>query len=334
MTRYKLIKRIGLAEILLAALLQGLSVSAASHYPNKPVRLIVPMPPGGGSDNVARIIAQRMTESWKEQVVIDNRSGAGGTIGTTVAAKAPSDGYTLLFGAQTTLAINPALYKNLPFDPIRDFAPVTLVAYSPQLLAVHPSVQAKGLQEFVALAKAAPRQLSYASNGVGTSAHLSFEMFSREAGIQLIHVPYKGTGPALTDLIGGQVQTIIGSTSAILPHMKSGRARAIAVMTANRSVAMPQVPTMAESGLPGFEVKPWFGLLYPAGTPKTVVDKLYSDLRKLLATPDLRQKIAEQGAEVAFSESPRQFAAYIAAEKTLWAKVVAEVMAGSDSTAR
>ncbi|MBI3042619.1 MAG: tripartite tricarboxylate transporter substrate binding protein [Betaproteobacteria bacterium] len=306
----------------------GLSRAAALEYPDKPVRLVVPFAPGGGTDIVARIVAQKLTEVWEKQVVVDNRGGAGGVIGTEMVARAPANGYTILFGAQSTLAMNPAVYRNLKFEPVRDFTPVTLVAYSLQLLAVHPGIPAKSLGEFIAAAKAAPGKWTYGSSGVGTSAHLTFELFKREAGISLVHVPYKGTAPAITDLLGGQIQAIIGSTAALLQHVRSGRLRAIAMTSGNRSTAMPQVPTMAESGLPGFNVSPWFGLLYPAGTPKTIVNALYSDMRKILNSPDTRQKIADQGGEPALSDSPRQFAAYVASERELWRKVVRENMSG------
>jgi tripartite-type tricarboxylate transporter receptor subunit TctC len=261
-------------------------------------------------------------------VVIDNRGGAGGVIGTETVAKASADGYTLLFGAQSTLAMNPAVYSNLSFDPVRDFSPVTLVANSLQLLAVHPSVPAKSLGEFIAAAKAAPGKWSYGSSGIGNSAHLTFELFKREAGINLIHVPYKGTGPAITDLLGGQIQAVIGSTAALLPHIKSGRLRALAMTSANRSVAMPQLPTMAESGLPGFNVSPWFGLLFPAQTPRAIVNAVHADVRKVMNSGDTRQKIADQGAEAVLSDTPQNFAAFVVSERDLWRKVVRENIPG------
>lgn len=315
--------------LLLAACLaaaSGLSLAAAPKYPDKPVRLVVPFAPGGGTDIIARIVAHRLSETWGKQVVIDNRGGAGGVIGTETVAKAAADGYTILFGSQSVLAMNPAIYSNLNFDSVKDFIPVTLVAYSLQLLAVHPGVPARSLQEFIAAAKAAPGKWTYGSSGTGTAAHLTFELFKREAGIDVVHVPYKGTGPAITDLLGGQIQSIIGSTAALLPHVKSGRLRAIAMASGNRSAAMPHLPTMAESGLPGFNVSPWFGVLYPSRTPKAIVNSMYSEMRRILTSPDTRQKIAEQGAEAALSESPQEFAAFVASERELWRKVVRENM--------
>ena len=302
---------------------------AASEYPVKPVRLVVPFAPGGTTDIVARVVAQKLAEIWKKQVVIDNRGGAGGSIGTELVAKAPADGYTLLFGLQTTHAINPAVYKDLPFDPIKDFTPVTRVAFSPQLLAVHPGVPASTLKEFVALAKASPGKYSYGSSGTGTSQHLAFELFKRAAGIDLAHIPYKGMGPAITELVGGHVQAAIGGLVALLPHVKSGRLRAIAMASTSRSTVLPEVPTMAETLLPGFNVSPWFGLFYPSGTSVAIVNQLFADVTgKVLSAPDVRQKVSEQGAEVAPSGSRQEFAAFVAAENALWAKVVRDVMAG------
>ena len=237
--------------------------AVAADYPNKPVRMVVPFPPGGTTDIVARIVAQKLSDVWAKQVVIDNRSGAGGSIGSDLVAKANADGYTVLFGLQTTHAINPGVYKNLPFDPIKDFAAVTRVAVSPQLLAIHPSVAANNLQAFIALAKASPGRFSYGSSGTGTSQHLAFEMFKRTAGIGVEHIPYKGTGPAIADLVGGQIQTLIGGVAGLLPHVKSGRLRPIAIASANRSTVLPEVPTIAETISPGFDVSPWFGLFCP-----------------------------------------------------------------------
>jgi tripartite-type tricarboxylate transporter receptor subunit TctC len=320
-----------LAALLAALVLAG---GAVAEYPDKPVRMVVPFAPGGSTDIVARVVAQKLGEVWKRPVVIDNRAGAGGSIGTELGAKAPPDGYTILFGLQTTHAINPAVYKNLPFDPIRDFVPVTRVAFSPQLLAVHPSVSAATPQAFIALAKASPGKLSYGSSGTGTSQHLAFEMFKRAAGIDLLHVAYKGTGPAITDTLGGQVQAIIGGMSALSPHVKSGKLRAIAMAGTSRSPVLPEVPTLSETVLPGFNVSPWFGLFYPAATPVAIVDRLFADATgKVLSAPDVRQRIEEQGAEVAPSASRKEFAAYVAQEKALWGKVVPEVMAAEKAAA-
>lgn len=320
------------AGLLAAFAVSVLNCAVASGYPNKPVRMVVPFSPGGTTDIVARIVAQKLSEIWNNQVVIDNRGGAGGSIGTDLVSKAPADGYTLLFGLQTTHAINPAVYKNLPFDPIKDFTPVTRIAYSPQLLVIHPSVPASTLQGFVALAMASPGRFSYGSSGTGTSQHLAFELFKRAAGIDLVHIPYKGTAPAITDLLGGHVQAIIGGVVAFLPHVKSGKLRAIAMASASRSTVIPEVPTMAEALLPGFNVSPWFGLFYPAGTSAAIVDQLYADVvRKVLSVPDVRQRIADQGAEVAASGSKQEFAAFVAEEKALWGKVIHEVLSAKST---
>ncbi len=317
-------------QITLVSIVAGVCTAGsvyAADYPYKPVRLMVPFPPGGGADIVARVVGMRLSNLWNQQVIIDNRGGAGGVIGTELVARAQPDGYTILFGSQSTIAMNPAMYKNLNFDPVKDFIPVILVAYSPQLLAVHPSVEAKTLQEFIALAKASPGKLNYASSGIGTSGHLTFELFKRAAGnIDVLHVPYKGTAAALNDFLGGQVKALMGSTAVTLPLMKAGRLRTIAIATATRSPAMPQLPTMAESGLPGFEVKPWFGLLFPARTPKVIVDKLFNDVRKLQDAPELAKGIEESGAVAADRESQKQFATLVASEQAMWKKVVQEVI--------
>lgn len=301
--------------------------AAAAAYPNKPVRMVVPFPPGGTTDIVARIVAQKLGDVWARQVVIDNRSGAGGSIGSDLVAKASPDGYTVLFGLQTTHAINPGVYKNLPFDPIKDFTAVTRVAVSPQLLALHPSVSANNLQAFIALAKASPGRFSYGSSGTGTSQHLAFEMFKRTAGIGVEHIPYKGTGPAIADLVGGQIQTLIGGVAGLLPHVKSGRLRSIAIASANRSAVLPETPTMAETLFPGFDVSPWFGLFLPTGTPAAITRQLYADVvTKVLNVPEVRQRIGDQGAEAAPSKSTAEFAAFVAEEKALWGKVIRDVM--------
>ena len=311
------------------------SAFAAGHshaqqaYPTKPIRMICPFPPGGTTDVVARLVAQKLTEAWKEQVVVDNRTGAGGIIGTELAAKAPADGYTVLLGSITTHAVNPALYKKLNFDPIKDFTPVTLVVSSPQLLAVHPSVAAKSVKELIALAKAKPGQLNYGSAGVGTSPHLTFELFKSMAGIDAVHVPYKGTGPAITELIAGQVHMMITGVVALMPHVKSGRLRGIAVTSAKRVAALPDLPTVAESGVPKFDVSSWFGVFLPAGTPKPIVAKMNGEIRKIVDIPDVRQKLISQGADPE-TNTPEEFAAYVKSEMVKWGKVVRDTGARAD----
>ncbi|MBI3936971.1 MAG: tripartite tricarboxylate transporter substrate binding protein [Betaproteobacteria bacterium] len=313
--------RLLVVPALCLAWLSGAAGAAQVQYPTKPIRLIVPFPPGGTTDVVARVIAQKLTENWSQQVVVDNRPGAGGIIGTELAAKAPADGYTLLLGSITTHAVNPSLYKKLPFDPLRDFAPVSLAVSTPQVLVVHPSVAAKSVKELIALAKAKPGQLNYASAGTGTSPHLTFELFKSMAGVNLVHVPYKGTGPAITDLIGGQVQTMITGVVALYPHIKAGKLRALGATSAKRVAALPDVPTIAESGVPGFDVASWFGVFAPAGTPKPVVTRLNAEIVKILAVPELRRKLAAQGADPA-TNTPEQFAAYVKSELARWGKVV------------
>lgn len=311
------------------------SAFAAGHsqaqqaYPTKPIRMICPFPPGGTTDVVARLVAQKLTEAWGQQVVVDNRPGAGGIIGTEIVTKAAPDGYTVLLGSITTHAVNPALYKKLNFDPVKDFAPVSLVVSSPQLLAVHPSVAAKSVKELIALAKAKPGQLNYASAGTGTSPHLTFELFKSMAGIDVVHVPYKGTGPAITDLIGGQVQMMITGVVALMPHVKSGKLRGLGVTSAKRVAALPDLPTIIESGIPGFDVSSWFGVFLPGGTPKPIVAKMNAEIRKILEVPEVRQRLIGQGADPA-SNTPEEFAAYVKAEMARWGKVVRDTGAKAD----
>lgn len=311
------------------------SAFAAGHsqaqqaYPTKPIRMICPFPPGGTTDVVARLVAQKLTEAWGQQVVVDNRPGAGGIIGTEIVAKAAPDGYTVLLGSITTHAVNPALYKKLNFDPVKDFAPVSLVVSSPQLLAVHPSVAAKSVKESIALAKAKPGQLNYASAGTGTSPHLTFELFKSIAGIDVVHVPYKGTGPAITDLIGGQVQMMITGVVALMPHVKSGKLRGLGVTSAKRVAALPDLPTIVESGIPGFDVSSWFGVFLPGGTPKPIVAKMNAEIRNILEVPEVRQRLIGQGADPA-SNTPEEFAAYVKAEMARWGKVVRDTGAKAD----
>jgi tripartite-type tricarboxylate transporter receptor subunit TctC len=287
----------------------------------RPVRLLVPFAPGGGADTLARIVAQGLSEAWGQQVIVDNRPGAGAIIGTEMAAKSPPDGYTVLLGSITTHAVNPALHKKLNFDAVRDFAPVTLVVSSPQLLAVNPAVAAKSVKELIALAKAKPGQLNYASAGPGSSPHLTFELFKSAAGIDIRHVPYKGTGPAITELVGGQVQAMITGVVALMPHVKSNRLRALAVTSKGRVGVLPDVPTIMESGVPNFDVSSWFGVFLPAGTPKAIVTKMNAEVRRIVEAPDVKKRLIDLGADPE-TNTPEQFAAYVRSERTRWAKVV------------
>ena len=296
----------------------------AQGYPDKPIRLVCPSAPGGTTDYVARLVGQKLTEAWSKQVVVDDRPGAGGIIGTEMVARSAPDGYTLLLGSITTHAVNPALHPKLPFDPVKDFQPVSLVVSSPQLLAVHPSVPVKTVKDLIALAKANPGKLNYGSAGAGNSSHLVVELFKSITGINVTHVPYKGSGPATTAMVGGEVQMIITGVVALYPHVKSGRLRAIAVTSANRAAALPEVPTIAESGVPGFDVSSWFGVFLPARSPQPIVAKLNAEIRKMVQVPDVRQRLIDQGADPA-SNTPEQFAGFVKAEMLRWGKVVRDV---------
>jgi len=292
----------------------------AQTYPSKPIRWIVPFPPGGSTDLLARVVGQKLTESWGQQVIVDNRGGAGGTLGAAEAARAPGDGYTLLMGAiHHTIATS--AYPKLPYDFQRDFAPITVVAIVPNVLVVNPSVPAKSVKELIAYAKANPGKLTYGSAGMGTAHHLIGEVFNARAGVDILHVPYKGSAPAVADLIGGQVSIMYDTVASCLPHVKAGKLRPLAVATAKRSSALPDVPTIAEAALPGFEVTTWFGALAPAKTPKELVVKLNAEMVKILNMPDVRKRLLEAGAEPV-GNTPDEMAAQIKKETEEFAKIV------------
>ena len=293
----------------------------AQTYPTKPIRLVVPFPAGGTTDILAREVGQTLSASLGQPVVIDNRPGAAGNIGSELVAKSAPDGYTLLMGTVGTHAINPSLYARLPYDHVADFAPVILVARVPNVLEVTPSLPVYSVADLIKLAKQSPGRINFASSGSGTSIHLSGELFKTMAGVDMTHVPYKGSAPALTDLIGGQVQVMFDNLPSSLPQIKAGKLRAIAVTSTQRAPALPDVPTIAESGLPGFEATSWFGVVAPAGTPPAIVARLNADVNQWLQTPDAKEKLLAQGAAAA-GGSPEQFAAYIRAETEKWAKVV------------
>jgi len=295
--------------------------AAQGTYPTKPVRIVVPFPAGGTTDILARAAAQRLTETLGQSVVVDNRPGAGGNIGAELVAKAPPDGHTLLMGTVGTHAINASLYAKMPYDHIRDFAPIILVAGVPNVLVVHPSVPVNSVQELIAYAKANPGKLNFASSGSGTSIHLSAELFKTMAGVHMAHVPYKGSAPAVTDLLGGQVQLMFDNLPSALPHIKAGKLKALAVTSATRAPALPDVPTIAESGLVGFDATSWFGLLAPAGTPQPIIARVNGDVAKWLATAEAKEKMAGLGANSA-GQSTDEFVRHIAAETSKWAKVV------------
>ena len=304
-----------------ALLPSPLALAQPSAYPTKPIRLVVPFPAGGTTDILARAAAQKLTEAWGQSVVVDNRPGAAGNIGSELVAKAAPDGYTLLMGTVGTHAINPGLYAKMPYDHVKDFVPVILVAGVPNVLVVNPSLPVNSVAELIAYAKANPGKLNFASSGSGTSIHLSGELFMSMTGARMTHVPYKGSAPALQDLAGGQVQLMFDNLPSSLALIKAGKLRALAVTSAARAAALPDVPTIAESGVPGFEASSWFGILAPAGTPAPIVAKIDAEVAQWLASPDARERLLAQGANAA-GGTPDDFARHIAAETAKWAKVV------------
>jgi tripartite-type tricarboxylate transporter receptor subunit TctC len=306
--------------LLTLACLADVHAQTAQTYPAKPIRFIVPYAPGGSTSQVARLVAAKMTESWGQQVLIDNRGGANTVIGTDALAKSAPDGYTI--GLHTsTLATLPHLLSTLPFDPIKDFVPVTTLVTTQLVLVLHPSVPANNLKEFIALAKARPNELNFAAVGTGSSTHLAGEMFKSVAGVKMQHVPYKGTAPALTDLIGGQIQLNFDTPITSLPHIRSGKLKAIAVTGKTRLPSMPDVPTFAEAGLPEYDFQLWFGVLVPAGTPKDIVNKLSTEIARILALPDVRENLTGQAIEPQ-SMTPDQFAALIKNDLERYGKVI------------
>ena len=292
----------------------------AQNYPNKPVRLVLPYPPGGGTDVVARPLAQKLGEYLGQQVIVDNRGGAGGNIGMEFVAKSPPDGYTLVLALSAQFAVNPALYPRLPYDPVKDYAPISLLANAPYLLIVHPSVPAKSVRELITLVKAHPGQLAYSSSGSGSGAHLAGEMFRSLAHVVITHVPYKGAGPAMPDLIAGQVQMSFVTYTASAPHLQSGRLRALGVTTAQRSPALPDLPAIAET-LAGYNSAVWYGFAAPAGTPREIVARLNSEVLRVLAAPDFRNRITI-AAVAPIGSTPEEFGSFISSEIVRWAKVV------------
>jgi tripartite-type tricarboxylate transporter receptor subunit TctC len=292
----------------------------AQSYPTRPIRFIVPFPPGGGNDIVARIVAAKLGEHLGQSVVVDNRGGAGGTIGTDITAKAPPDGHTLLVN-NISLAVNHTLFPKLPYDTLKDLAPVGLIGRQPNIIVVHPGVPAKSLRELLDAARAKPGQMNYGSGGVGTASHLATEMLKAMAGVELVHVPYKGLGPALTDLVGGRVQLIISTMASALPFTKSGKLRPLAVTTAKRSAFFPEVPTADEAGVKGYEFSTWYGLFVPAGTPRAIVDRLNAEMRKALGSAAVLESFSAQGLEPSPS-TPTEFGAYLGSEVRKWARVV------------
>ena len=292
----------------------------AASYPVKQIRVIVPFPAGGPTDAIARAIGQKLSETWGQPVIVDNRPGAGGNIGTELAAKSPADGYTLFIGTVAN-AINQSLFAKLPFDFVRDFAPVTQNYVTGLILAVHPSLPAHSVKELIALAKAHPGQLSYSSSGVGGTPHLAGELFNSMAGVKMVHVPYKGSAPAMADLLGGHIQLTFDNMLTVLPQVKAGKLRGLAVTMTTRSPLAPELPTVAEAGLKGFEVKSWNGVVVPTGTPKEIIARLNGEIVRILRQPDLREKFLVQGVELV-PTTPEEFGAFIKQDIAKWAKVI------------
>lgn len=316
----RIVAALALLGFVAAAHAQGPSQSTAAGYPTRPIRLVVPSSPGGGTDIVGRVLAQKLGELVGQPLVVDNRPGAGTIIGTELVAKSAPDGYTLLMGL-TALAVDPSLYAKLPYDALKDFAPVSLVASVPNVLSVHPSVPAATVAELIALAKAKPGRLNYGSGGVGTSAHLAAEMFRTMTGIEWLHVPYKGLGPGVTGLLAGQVDLMFATLPSAIQQIKAGKLRALGVTTATRSPALPNVPTIAEAGVPGYEATHWYGVLAPAGTSGPIVDRLARDIARALQTAETKERLAVEGA-TPIGSTPDEFAAHLRRETEKWAGVV------------
>jgi tripartite-type tricarboxylate transporter receptor subunit TctC len=308
--------------IAVAALAGATAAQAGPQYPAKPIKLVVPFPPGGAADASARIIAERLGAEFHAQVLVENKPGAGTMIASETVARSDPDGYTLLFAA-SSLAINPAIYPKVPYDPVKDFAPVILAVSPIHMLVVRADLPVKSVADLIKLAKEKPNGLNYGSTGSGTSTHLEMELFKSMSGTQMMHVPYKGSSPALTDLIGGQLQVMFDPVSSSMPHVKSGKLRVLAVTSAKRSTILPELPTVAESGLPGYEAMPWLGILAPAGTSPDIVQQLNAGVTKVLADPVVNDKLAALGFET-LGGTPQQFGDFIKTELVRWAKVVKE----------
>jgi tripartite-type tricarboxylate transporter receptor subunit TctC len=307
-----------LAAMLLALMAAG---AQAQGYPARPIRLIVPFPPGGSTDILGRALGQKLAEAWGQQVIVDNRPGAGGSIGAEAAARAAPDGYTLLMAHIGTLAVNPALYPKLGYDPAQDFAPVSMVAIVPNVLVVHPSVPAKTVTELIEYARRNPGKLNYSSGGNGSAAHLAMEYFKLQTKTDMVHVPYKGTGPALTDLIAGQVSLTMTGAPVVMPQVQAGKLRALGVSSPKRLDAFPDVPTIAESGVPGFDATQWYGVVAPAGTPREIVARLNAEINRVMQSKELKERLLAEGA-IAAPDTPEAFAAFIGDEMRRWGAVV------------
>ena len=309
-----------LAAALALAPAIALAQSGADVYPNRPVRFILPFPPGGGTDILGRLIAERLTASLGQPVVVENRGGAGGNVGVEVAAKAAPDGYTIVLVAPS-LAISATLYSKLNYDAVKDFAPISLVAAVPNVMVTNPAVNAQNLAEFIALAKTRPGGMNFGSGGSGTSNHLAGELFNSVVGVKLVHVPYKGVNLAMNDVLSGQVQLVVMGIPAVAPHIKAGKLRALGVLARERSPTLPDVPTIAEAGLPNFEVTTWYGVLAPAGTPRTIINRLNAELVRIMHSPELKDRLAALATDP-LTGTPDEFAEFIRQEIAKWGKVV------------
>jgi tripartite-type tricarboxylate transporter receptor subunit TctC len=310
--------------VLAAGALFGLAAleAAGQDYPAKSIRLVVPFPPGGGNDTIARLMGQKLAPALGQQVLVDNRPGAGGTIGAEIAAKSPPDGYTLFLAGVASHGINPNLRKQLPYDPVRDFAGVSLIASAPLLVVVHPSLPTASVKQLVALAKASPGAINFASNGAGGSSHLATELFMMMTGTRMVHIPYKGLSQALTDLLSGQVQLMFSSAVAMLPQVKAGKLRAIAMTGAKRSQAIPDIPTVAEAGVPGYETGSWYGIVAPAKTPRPVIERLSREIAAATRSAEVSARLVDE-AVIPIGSTAAEFDAYIKSELARWARVIA-----------
>lgn len=318
----------GVAAALCAA--AAFAQDPAASYPSRTIRLVVPFPPGGVTDRLGRVLAQKMQEAWGQPAVVENRPGASGMIAAEAVAKAAPDGYTLMMGHIGTHAINASLFSKLPYDPVRDFAPISLLVSVPNILLLHPSVPASSVQDLIALARARPGTLNFASPGSGTSGHMSAELLKSMAGIDIVHVPYKGPGPALQDLLAGQVNMLFDTVASSLPQVRAGKAKGLAVTTRERAAIAPDIPTMAESGVRGYEIAPWFAAFAPAGTPAPIVAKLQGEMARILEQPDVRNAFVNQQGMTLIASTPDALAAHVRREIAKWAKVVKETGARAE----
>ena len=311
--------RMGVIAVLLAALLPG--AASAAEYPARPIRMVVPYAPGGASDFFARILAERFTAAWGQQVIVDNRAGAGGNIGSDIVAKANPDGYTMLLGTSGSNAVNPSLYTKMPYEAKRDLALIAMIASTANILVVRTAHPAKSVQDLIRMAKTNPGKVTYGSSGVGSVLHLSGELLNTVVGIKMVHVPYKGTGPSMIDLLAGQIDTVFSNLPPAVPFVQEGRMRGLAITTAARSPVLPNVPTMIESGVPNYDVASWFGVMVPAKTPAAIVEKINREVRRILKTPKTQEQLKSQGADPMFKPA-REANAFFHEEIAKWAKVI------------